>query len=133
MHWFERKYHAGRIIWSRLTMDHLSPVACSMYNFQADPSTVIVILHCPCPKLSGPSWIIQKTQFWRQAFGSAPCSVTHLLVSARDSKCPFYRSGLWKCTCCISQLTTHSLLQPFLPSFLFASVLHMHATLGSLQ
>lgn len=77
MHWFERKHHAGRIIWSRLTLDQLSPAACQMYHFQADPSTVIVISHCPSPKISSPSWIVQKRQFWRQASGSAPCSVTH--------------------------------------------------------
>lgn len=50
----------------------------------SDPSTIIVISHCPSPKIPSPFWIIQKRQFWEWASGNAPCSITHLLVSSQN-------------------------------------------------
>lgn len=127
MQWFERKHHAGRITWSYLTMHQLSPAAYQMYHFQEDPSTVIIISHYPSPKISSPSWIVQKRHFWRQASGRAPCSVTHSLVSTCDSKCPFYRPA-WLMEMHTLHFTAHhTFLTAALPTFLPFRICFSHA------
>lgn len=87
-------------------------------------------LHCHChvpspiSKLFSPSWITQKRQFWTQASGNDPCFITHLSLSV-DSKCPSSKPGSWKCTHCISQLSTF--LTAALPTFLPFCICFSHA------
>lgn len=57
---------------------HTGPAAHQMDHFQADPSSAIVISHHPFPTISSPSF---RKDGLRAGTGSAPCFVTHLLVS----------------------------------------------------